>query len=150
MNRAVWLCASLFALFACNHNAKPGVNVDTQKKEIAQILKQQQQAWNNGDIEGFMQGYLKDTSRRFIGAKGGRSGWNKTFLAYKKGYPDKESMGVLEFKIDSICMLDEAATIGNVLGKWKLYRKSDTPLGHFSLITKKTDSGQKIIMDHTW
>src|SRR5690348_407638 len=66
-----------------------------EEKAIRQILEQQTEAWNNGDIEGFMQTYWKSDSLLFIGKNGVRRGWKETLENYKKGYPDKAAMGRL-------------------------------------------------------
>ena len=126
--------------------------VKTQKtsNEIRQLLILQQEAWNAGNIEEFMEGYHRDSSMQFIGAKGVRYGWLATLNAYKKHYPDKASMGQLSFDIDTIEMLDQSGEIGHVNGRWKLIRTQDTPSGHFSLITRKISGKHKIIIDHTW
>ena len=45
------------------------------EKEIIKILKVQTQAWNRGDVEGFMQTYWKSDSLLFIGKNGVSRGW---------------------------------------------------------------------------
>lgn len=114
------------------------------------MLLAQVNSWNNGNIDSFMLGYLADSSMQFISKKGVRKGWQQTLDAYKKHYPNKDSMGKLIFDLDAIEFLDEARTLGHVTGKWRLIRHSDTPNGYFSLITKSTANGPKIIIDHTW
>ena len=133
------------SLWACS-----GYENDKTKQEIKELLLMQQGAWNNGKIDEFMDGYHQDSGMQFIGAKGVRYGWLATLNAYKKNYPDKESMGQLHFDIDTIEILDRAAEIGHVNGRWRLIRSKDTPAGHFSLITKKIGGTHKIIIDHTW
>jgi len=59
-------------------------------------------------------------------------------------------MGQLYFDIDTIELLDNAAEIGHVNGRWKLILVKDTPAGHFSLITRRISGKHKIIIDHTW
>ena len=77
----------------------------SQEKDILKVLHTQQTAWNNGDIENFMKGYWKDDSLLFIGSKGPTYGWQKTLDNYKKTYPNKEMMGVLEFSDIHVKML---------------------------------------------
>ena len=36
------------------------------KKEILTIMKSQEKAWSNHDLEGFMQGYWKNDSLKFL------------------------------------------------------------------------------------
>ncbi len=144
MNKWVVLF-SIACFWACSGNK------NTQEVNgIRELLIMQQQAWNEGNIEKFMEGYHRDSGMQFIGAKGARYGWLATLNAYKKHYPDKAAMGKLDFDIDTIELLDKAAEIGHVNGRWKLIRAKDTPAGHFSLITRRISGKHKIIIDHTW
>ena len=62
---------------------------------IRNLLVHQTEAWNRGDIEGFMQTYWQNDSLMFVGKGGVTWGWKNTLAHYKKGYPDKEAMGKL-------------------------------------------------------
>ncbi len=119
----------------------------SQEKDILKVLHTQQTAWNNGDIENFMKGYWKDDSLLFIGSKGPTYGWQKTLDNYKKTYPNKEMMGVLEFSDIHVKMLGKKHAY--VFGKWKLIRANDTPNGIYTLVFQKFNDGWKIISDHT-
>jgi hypothetical protein len=144
MNRYLFL-GFLVCFWACSNDKNPQTAND-----IRELLIMQQQAWNDGNIEKFMEGYHHDSGMQFIGAKGVRYGWLATLNAYKNHYPDKAAMGMLYFDIDTIELLDKAAEIGHVNGRWKLIRAKDTPAGHFSLITRRISGKHKIIIDHTW
>ena len=43
---------------------------NTAKSAILKVMKDQETAWNNGDLEGFMQGYWKSDSLKFYGSNG--------------------------------------------------------------------------------
>lgn len=124
--------------------------IKPQVSELKQLLDQQVAAWNKGDIDGFMEGYYNDSSMQFISKKGVRKGWRATLDSYKKNYPGKTAMGTLIFNTDALYFMDSAHDFGHITGTWKLIRVSDTPSGYFSLITRKTAQGHKIIIDHTW
>lgn len=142
------LIVSLTILLTSCFTSNP--EIPEQKQAIEKMLNNQVAAWNRGDINGFMQGYLNDSSMQFISKKGVRKGWKQTLEAYKKHYPGKDSMGTLQFDLDEIEFLTPDASIGHIMGKWKLLRANDTPSGYFSLITRRTTAGPKIIIDHTW
>ena len=118
-----------------------------QEKDILKVMTTQQIAWNNGDIDGFMKGYWKNDSLLFIGSKGPTYGWQKTLDNYKKSYPNKEKMGILEFSDIKVKMLGK--NYAYVFGKWKLVRTNDSPNGIYTLIFEKFKDGWKIISDHT-
>ena len=48
-----------------------------QEKEIKAVLEKQRLDWNNGDMIGYMQGYLKSDSLLFVGKTGPFYGWEK-------------------------------------------------------------------------
>lgn len=123
------------------------LSIFSQKKEIINVMKTQQTAWNNGDIEKFMQGYWKSDSLLFIGSRGPTYGWQTTLDNYKKSYPTKEKMGILEFSDIQVKPLGKK--FAYVFGKWKLQRVEDAPGGIYTLIFQKFNDGWKIISDHT-
>ena len=66
---------------------------------ILAVLKSQEIAWSQNDLEGFMQGYWKNDSSKFFGGNGLTKGWEQTLKNYQKNYPTKEHSGKLTFKI---------------------------------------------------
>ena len=117
------------------------------KAEILAVLMQQQKFWNQGDIKGYMKGYLKSDSLRFASGGNVSYGWQSTLDRYLKGYPDRSAMGQLLFSGIDIKMLSDNSAL--VFGKWELKRASDHPWGLFTLIFKRTGCGWRIIHDHT-
>jgi ketosteroid isomerase-like protein len=117
------------------------------KQVILNVLKTQEQAWNKGDVEGFMQGYWKSDSLLFVGSTAPTHGWQATFDRYKRSYPDKAAMGILTFTILKVELLD--ATNAFVLGGWRLKRDKDSPGGYYTLWFRKIDGVWKIVVDHT-
>ena len=117
--------------------------------EIYNLMKQQEDAWNNGNLENFMNVYWKNDSLVFIGKSGINYGWDKTFSNYKNSYKTKEQMGTLEFK-NLICnTINDSTHI--VTGKWSLKRNDSIGNinGFYSLIWVKKQTGWKITYDHT-
>ena len=117
------------------------------KEAIAKVLDDQRLAWNNGDIDGYMQGYWKSDSLVFVGKDAPLYGWQNTIDRYKKSYPNKAAMGQLTFDIIQIKVLDGQNAF--VLGGWHLKREKDTPGGYFTLWFRKIDGEWKIVCDHT-
>jgi ketosteroid isomerase-like protein len=116
-------------------------------REIKTVMLLQQEAWNAGDIKGFMQGYWNSDSLVFIGKSGLTYGWNQTLQNYTRSYPDKETMGALNFEL--IRIAPTSATSAYVIGKWSLKRAKGDVGGAFLLEFKKFKDGWKIVADHT-
>lgn len=115
------------------------------KDAILTIMKAQESAWSNNDLDGFMDGYWKSDSLKFYGASGLTLGWNKTLANYKKRYPTKEHSGTLSFTINDISKINEGAYF--VMGAYHLKRGVGDANGVFMIIFKKIDGQWKIIAD---
>lgn len=120
----------------------------TAQSQIVEVLMTQQKAWNEGDIEAFMNGYWRNDSLVFIGSKGLTYGWEQTLNNYKKSYPDKAAMGQLTFDIKKLIVSDDQKS-AFVIGKWSLQRKADNPNGHFTLLWRKIEYNWVIVADHS-
>lgn len=117
------------------------------KEAVLKVLATQQDAWNRGDIEGFMQGYWKSDSLMFVGKTAPVYGWQTTLDHYKKGYPNRAAMGQLTFDIIQVKILDPSNAF--VMGGWRLKREKDEPGGYFTLWFRKINGEWKIVCDHT-
>ncbi|MES2838407.1 MAG: nuclear transport factor 2 family protein [Bacteroidota bacterium] len=133
----------LFSLFFVANFAFAQVS---ESNEIQKVLLEQQNNWNKGDVEQFMQGYWNSDSLVFIGKKGLTHGWNNTLNNYKKSYPDAKTMGKLFFTILKTEIT--SAETAFVIGKWELERENPVS-GHFLLQFKKINGSWKIVADHT-
>lgn len=114
---------------------------------VRKILALQSEAWNKGDIEGFMKGYWENDSLMFIGKKGITYGWKNTLDNYKKSYPGKEAMGKLRFDIIQVKSLSEQYQ--QVTGRWHLQRSADNLEGYFTLLFRQIKGQWVIISDHS-
>ena len=117
------------------------------QQQIITILMAQQNAWNDGDIRLFMQGYWNSPELTFAGSKGFTRGWQPVLERYEKTYAGMEAMGKLDFSELEIRPLSPDAAL--VLGRWHLERKAGDVGGIFSLVLKKFPEGWRIIHDHT-
>lgn len=114
---------------------------------IRRLLTLQTEAWNRGNVEGFMQTYWKSDSLMFIGKKGVVRGWQQTLVNYKKSYPDTAAMGKLSFDILEVKPLSKEYAF--VVGKWMLQRSIGDLSGHYTLLLRKIRGQWKIVADHS-
>lgn len=125
-------------------------NAFTQTKDaqaILQLLSKQEKAWNEGNINQFMDGYWENDSLVFVGKNGLTYGYNNTLSNYKKNYPDKTYMGQLKFTILSMQPLGKQ--FYSIIGKWELFRTVGNLSGHYTLLLKKIHGQWKIVSDHS-
>ena len=123
------------------------VSAQPNEEAIRKVMSKQESAWNNGDLNAFMDGYWESDSLVFIGSKGLTYGWQNTLGNYKKSYPDKAAMGKLVFTIKKLEITTNKTAF--VIGKWSLQREKDNPNGHFTLHWKKINGTWVIIADHS-
>lgn len=135
----------LIALFCGLQFAHAQNTIEEDKKAILTVMKAQEKAWSNNDLEGFMQGYWKSDSLKFYGSSGLTKGWAQTLANYKRGYPSKEHSGTLNFTIDDISPIDEGSYW--VMGQYHLKRPVGDANGVFFIIFKKIDGQWKIVAD---
>lgn len=122
---------------------------DKNEMAIRNAMQLQVDAWNSGDLEKFMSTYWQDDSLMFIGKSGVTYGWKNTLNNYKKGYPDKESMGTLSLDIIQVKKL--SVIYYYITGKWHLARREQKGdlSGHYTLLFKKFKNKWLIISDHS-
>ena len=119
------------------------------KEGIKHLLVSQVEAWNHGNLEGFMQGYWRSPNLTFFSGASMTQGWEPTLARYKQRYQSEgKEMGRLEFQDLDIDLLSGRAAV--VTGKWQLTLKDGKqPHGLFTLIMKRMPGGWKIVHDHT-
>jgi hypothetical protein len=140
---------TVFLFVLLNITCYAGLKPPKDLVSVRAVLAAQQQAWNEGRIDDFMQGYWKNDSLMFIGKKGITYGWQQTLDNYKRGYPDKSSMGQLQFEIIKMEQLSSGTV--HVIGKWTVLREESKGNlgGHFTLVFKKINKQWVIVSDHT-
>ena len=120
---------------------------ETDKLAMSAVLETQQEAWNAGDIEGFMQGYEKSEQLRFASGGDITFGWQDTLTRYQTRYTSPAQMGTLQFDIKNAEIINRDS--GMIFGRWTLTREADAPNGLFTLFLQKTPDGWRIVSDHT-
>ena len=143
------LLASGSLLSACaGTSSDPMHKADSAAEaEIRAVLDAQVEAWNQGSVRAFMDGYARTDSLRFASGGTVRRGWQAALDGYERGYPDAAAMGTLRFdRLDVQILAPDWAV---VFGRWHLQRAEDTPNGLFTLLFNKRADGWRIVHDHT-
>ena len=117
------------------------------EQTIRNILRDQTENWNKGNIDAFMQGYWHSDSLLFVGKNGPKYGFQTTLENYKKSYPDAATMGKLSFEILKVEQLSPNRYF--VLGKWMLKRSIGDVSGFYTLLFRKINNQWVIVVDHS-
>lgn len=123
--------------------------VEDQKAAIRGVLEKQVDAWNRGDLAGYMEGYWKSPDLTFFSGGNVVRGWEPTLARYRQRYQGEgKEMGKLDFFDLSVDQLGPEAAV--VRGHWHLQMKNgQEPGGLFTLIVRKFPEGWRIVHDHT-
>jgi beta-aspartyl-peptidase (threonine type) len=120
------------------------------EQAIKHLLVSQVEAWNHGNLEGFMQGYWQSPELTFFSGTTVTKGWEPTLARYRQRYQSEgKEMGRLEFQDLNIDLMSPRSAV--VTGKWQLPMKDGKqPHGLFTLVLKRMQgAGWKIVHDHT-
>ena len=119
----------------------------SDEQVVRELILQQAEDWNAGDLDAFMNVYWKSDQLTFSSGGQITRGWQNTLDRYRKRYPDRKAMGKVAFTDLEFLQLDEGAM--QVLGKWSLQREVEPIGGRFTLVFRKQPAGWRIVHDHT-
>lgn len=144
------LAGAAFALIAACATPAGSVGPEADARasgEILALLEQQDEAWNRGDIDGFMEGYWVSPDLRFASGGDVTRGYAETLARYKQRYASRALMGTLNTSEHEIVILAPDAAIAH--GRWQLTRENDAPGGLYTLVLRKIGGEWKIVSDTT-
>ena len=145
--------AILLLVLSTACTATPGPAPDTAKpdavKEVNAVLTAQIDAWNHGDLDGYMAGYWKSPDLVFFSNGTETRGWQATLDRYRARYQaNGQQMGTLDFPKMDILMLGTEAAIAR--GQWRLEMPDGKELkGMTSVIFRSLPEGWRIVHDHS-
>src|SRR2546430_4260701 len=97
LGRARWIAITSCTFIAITVFAAPEQTASALS-QIRSVLQAQQDGWNRGDIDGFMNGYARSASTVFISEDTIRRGWQTVRDRYRKKYSSRAKMGTLTFR----------------------------------------------------
>lgn len=139
--------AASLLLAACATSGVSPAERAADEAAILSLLEAQDTAWNQGDIEGFMAGYLRSPDLRFASGGNITRGWDETLARYKARYGTGAKMGTLTTTDHEIEILSADAAIAH--GKWQLDWQGEQPWGLYTLVLRKTGGEWRIVSDTT-
>lgn len=139
--------AAFLLLAACATSGVSPAERAADEAVILSLLEAQDTAWNQGDIEGFMAGYLRSPDLRFASGGNITRGWEETLARYKARYGTGAEMGTLTTTDHEIEILSADAAIAH--GKWQLDWQGEQPWGLYTLVLRKTGGEWRIVSDTT-
>lgn len=141
--------AILFVLILSGCASRAYVEEDQASWETCKnLLLQQAEAWNRGELEVFVLGYRKSPQTIFMSDDEVRVGFEDMLARYEESYPDKASMGNLSFADFHFLNIDADHVMGT--GTWILdLGKEKERWGRFGLIFRRENASWQIAVDYT-
>jgi len=141
------ICPPLLALCASCASRPPSPPSDPVGT-VTTMLESSAQAWNAGDLEGFVDDYANDSTTTFMAGGHARYGFDWIHSNYARQFgPDavRDSLRFEEFAARALGTDHILAT-----ARYILYRgDSITSSGPFTLVLEKQRGEWRIIHDHT-
>ena len=112
------------------------------------VLKLQVEAWNRGDLNGFVATYRMSDDVTFFGGGSPTKGWAEILERYQKTFGSPGArMGQLQFENVQVEALAYDSAL--VRGRWVVSDNGQSKGGLFTIVLRKGSDGWKIIHDHT-
>lgn len=142
------LFASTFCLTCVLFASQPARAQDL-KTDVVAALQTGAEAWNRGDLDAFMKGYVESPELTYTASGRVVRGWEALHKRYADTYGgSKDSMGQLRF--DEIEVTPLGSDYALALGRWSVAVMQKRPIGGvFSLVLRRTPDGWRILHDHT-
>lgn len=125
-------------------------DVDDSNVQVAveRMLAESAEAWNRGDLAGFMDDYLDSRNTTYIGGPGFVTGYDSIAARYAPYFEPGAARDSLRFEAVRVRRL--AAVEALATARYILYRDDTiTASGPFTLVLRHTSGGWKIIHDHS-
>lgn len=143
------LASSLMLTLTFSFNCPSFAKESKMDAEIKSLLQMQADAWNAGNLDKFMSGYLQSNDVCFTA--GGEEVWGYDAInaRYKARYGNSSAgMGKLFFSELKIIRLSDTNAL--CIGHFNVQKEDQTQIGGvFSLVIVKRDGAWRILHDHT-
>lgn len=134
----------VFAVLLCSCAAPGG----RDSSAVLRVLHAQANAWNRGDLEGYMRGYVESPDLTFFSGGTVTEGYAPVLERYRRRYQSEgREMGHLSFEDLRVDPL--AADAALVRGRFRLKASEGDTTGIFTLLLRKATGGWRIVHDHT-
>ncbi len=114
---------------------------------VLATLNAQVAAWNEGNLDAFMNIYWKSDDLKFISGVKMTKGWSSTQKRYREEYADDNGLGRLSVDKTDVEMVTDDVAI--VTGRFTHNKDGVNTGGAFSLVWKRINGQWRIVHDHS-
>ena len=121
----------------------PGVET-----QVERMLYRSAEAWNRGDLDGFMDDYLRSPTATYLGGSGLVAGWEAIRARYAPLFQAGAVRDSLRFERVAVRPLGDEYALATA--RYLLFRAGAvTASGPFTLVLQRTGEGWKIVHDQS-
>ncbi|MHA7872109.1 MAG: YybH family protein [Hyphococcus sp.] len=114
---------------------------------VAATLRAQAAAWNEGDLDAFMEAYWKSDDLAFVSDGKVTRGWSATMKRYRDRYAKDSGLGRLSLENMNVMVVTDDVAVAT--GRFALAHGEAGGSGHFSLTLRRMNGVWRIVHDHT-
>ncbi len=116
--------------------------------QVTRMLERSAEAWNRGDLEGFMADYLRAPTTTYVGSSGLVVGWEAIRARYAPLFKAGATRDSLRFEGISARLLGQEHALATA--RYVLYRGGQvTGSGPFTLVLRRTEDEWRIVHDQS-
>lgn len=114
---------------------------------VRATVRAQAAAWNEGDLEAFMDIYWKNDALKFVSGGDVTRGWSATMKRYRDRYQGPAGMGRIDLdKLEAQMVTEDVAV---VTGRVRHAVGENASASVFSLVMRRDEGVWRIVHDHT-
>lgn len=114
---------------------------------VSATVRAQAAAWNEGNLDAFMDTYMRGDKLKYISGDEVVRGWSATRKRYRDRYDDPAAMGRIDFeKLDTELVTEDVAVVN---GRVRHAVGEKISMADFSLVMKREEGVWRIIQDYT-
>ena len=114
---------------------------------VLATLNAQVAAWNEGNLQAFMDMYWKSEDLKYVSGSTVTMGWTATLKQYRERFGSSGRLGQLAIDKTDVQMVSEDVAIAT--GRYHHTDQAVSANGDFSLVMKRMDGAWRIVHDHS-
>ncbi len=139
--------AAVVAAAPAEPKSTPSSALRDPEEIIVATLHAQTAAWNEGNLQAFMETYWNDDDLKFVSGTAITKGWSPTMKRYRERYADESGLGQLSFEKTDVEMVTDDVAV--VTGRFNHVKNEEASSGVFTLVMKRVGGVWRIVHDHT-
>ena len=123
--------------------------VKPDAQQVYEVLLKMLDRWNAHDIEGYMEVYWMSPELLVIVDSEQFNGWHQLHDSYINGYPDRNTMGLIQPKRIQVKLLQPDFALALTWWSATFPSSKQTIVGNSTMNVQKFADGWKIVASHT-